>query len=125
MRQILIVEDEKDSREVLAEFLREHDFGVKCTPSGREAIAAMIESPPDLVVVDLFMPEMDGAGLLEVIRSYLRLQSLPVVVWTGVDDRSLISRACQFRVNKVVTKARSTLDDVLAAIVESLPPVAA
>src|SRR5687768_17049850 len=113
MPSILIVEDEPDSREALARFLRQKGYRVDTSPNGKEALSAIIDEAPDLVVLDLFLPEMDGPSLLEVLRSYLRLQSLPVVVLTALPDSPLVERARHLKVNAILTKAKASLDDIL------------
>jgi CheY-like chemotaxis protein len=57
---------------------------------------------------------------LEVVRSYLRLQSLPVVVVTGLGDSPKIERARALKVNSILTKAKASPDDILAALQEAL-----
>ena len=78
MAFIMIVDDAVDSCEPLAKYLEKSGHEVQCVPNGREALASVIARTPDVVVLDLLMPEMDGPSFLEVTRSYLRLQSLPV-----------------------------------------------
>lgn len=81
-----------------------------------------MEQMPDVVVLDLLMPEMDGTSLLDVIRSYLRLQSIPVVVWTALPgDNALVERARRRRVDAVLVKGVSTLNDLAAAVDRALP----
>ncbi len=66
------------------------------------------------------MPEMDGPSLLEVIRSYLRLFSIPVVVLTGIEEGALIERARAQKVNSFMVKGRATIDDILEAVKQAL-----
>src|SRR5262245_19118269 len=98
MSHILVVEDDIDSCEALANFLLHAGHQVDCVPNGRAALAAVLSATPDVVVLDLSLPELDGARLLEIIRSYLRLQHLPVVVWTGMGESSIFERARKFNV---------------------------
>ena len=116
MARILIVEDDADSCMPLATFLRSKGYEVDCLPNGKEALVAVIAQTPDLIILDLFMPEMDGAGLLEIMRSYLRLQSLPVILWTGLPDSPLVERARHLKVNDVLVKSKATFDDILNAV---------
>jgi CheY-like chemotaxis protein len=81
-------------------------------PNGREALAEVINSPPDAVVLDLMMPDMDGPSFLEVIRSYLRLQSLPVVVLTGLPDGPMAQRARELGVTTILVKTKASFDDI-------------
>src|SRR4051812_29334186 len=86
MAKVLVVDDNEDARESFADMLRCAGHEVFCAPNGREALSHVLAQLPDVVLLDLLMPEMDGPSFLEVVRSYLRIQSLPVVVLTGLAD---------------------------------------
>lgn len=120
MSRILLVEDDLDSCEALSQLLLKRGHAVDCVPNGRAALAAILSTTPELVVLDLSLPEMDGVRLLEIIRSYLRLQSLPVIVWTGLGDSPIVERAKTFNVDSVVSKGKANFDDLLEAIAISL-----
>src|SRR5688572_22967563 len=112
MAKILVVDDNEDARESMAELLRDAGHTVTCVPNGREALALVLSDLPDAVLLDLMMPEMDGPSFLEVVRSYLRIQSLPVVVLTALSDSPMIERALALKVNSVLVKGKATPDDV-------------
>jgi len=120
MAKLLIVDDSDDARETLAVFLRTKGHTVTSVPNGREALTQVLTDLPDVVLLDLLMPEMDGPSFLEVVRSYLRIQSLPVVVLTGLGDSPMIDRARALRVNSILVKAKATPDDILKAVEEAL-----
>jgi hypothetical protein len=86
MASILIVDDDADGRDALCQFLKRSGYQVERVSDGRDTLAAVLAQTPDLIVLDMFMPQMDGGGLLEILRSYLRVQSLPVVILTGLPD---------------------------------------
>jgi CheY-like chemotaxis protein len=121
MPYILVVDDDAGSGMALCQFLRIAGYEVMAVPNGREALALILARTPDLLILDLFMPEMDGAGLLEILRSYLRLQSLPVIVFTGLPDSPAAERVKHLRVNTMLVKAKASPDDVLRAIEQQLP----
>jgi CheY-like chemotaxis protein len=121
MASILIVDDDGDGRDALCEFLQRAGYEVKCVSDGRNALAAVLARTPDLIVLDMFMPQMDGGGLLEILRSYLRLQSLPVVVLTGLPDSPLVERARFLKVNAILVKGKATFEDILRAVKQELP----
>ena len=120
MASILIVEDAADACEPLAKFLEKNGHDVTCVANGREALAAVLSKVPDVVVLDLLTPEMDGPSFLEVVRSYLRLQSLPVVVLTGLTDSPMVDRARYLKVNSILAKGKATLEDVQRAVEEAV-----
>src|SRR6266550_5558926 len=104
---VMLVDDAADSCEPLAKFLERSGHEVRCVANGREALAAVITKPPDVVVLDLLMPEMDGPSFLEVVRSYLRLQSLPVVILTGLAESPMVDRARHLKVNAILVKGKA------------------
>ena len=115
MASIMIVDDDPDSCEPVALYLRKSGHAVSCVPNGREAVLAVMDAPPDVVILDLVMPEMDGPTFLEVARSYLRLQSLPVVVLTAQPDSFLARRAKLLNVHATLCKTQATLMDIQQA----------
>jgi CheY-like chemotaxis protein len=76
----------------------------------------VLSREPDVVLLDLVMPEMDGPTFLEVIRSYLRLQALPVVVLTAFSDSPLLERVEALQVDSILLKGKATTEDIQHAI---------
>lgn len=120
MANVMIVDDAADAREVLCRFLEKSGHLVRCVPNGREAPAQVIHQLPDVVILDLLMPEMDGPSFLEVVRSYLRLRSLPVLVLTGLADSPLVERTRAAGVNSVLVKSKATFEQILKTLQEAL-----
>jgi CheY-like chemotaxis protein len=118
MAKILIVDDNADDRELLARILSSHD--VTCAPNGREALAQILRELPDVVVLDLVMPEMDGPCFLEVVRSYLKIRSLPVVIYTGMVDSPMLDRVTALKVNSMLLKGKAGPDDIRKAVEEAM-----
>src|SRR5262252_7840551 len=107
MARILIVEDDQDTCEAIAKFFQKHGHECSCVPNGRDALDKAMNETPDLVVLDLYLPTMDGVSLLQILRSYLRLHALPVVVWTGVTQGHLVDSARRLKVNALLFKSQS------------------
>src|SRR6185437_14682661 len=120
MANILIVDDAIDAAKALARLLEKHGHTVQVVWDGKDALLAVLSEKIDLVILDLMMPEMDGPSFLEVIRSYLRLQTLPVVVLTAVSDGPLLDRVRVAKVNCILIKAQATNDEILGAVNSSL-----
>ena len=103
---VLVVDDDADSREGLARLLSKRGHHTEAVPNGREALAVLTRSsPPDMVILDLRMPEMDGVMFLEVLRSYLRLQNMPVVLLTAYPESADVERVKRLGVLEVFRKA--------------------
>jgi CheY-like chemotaxis protein len=120
MAKILVVDDGDDARESIAVLLRNAGHTATCVPNGRDALAAVLAVTPDVVLLDLMMPEMDGPTFLEVVRSYLHIQSLPIVVLTAHSESPMIDRAQALKVNAVLLKGKATSRDIIAALEEAM-----
>ena len=82
-RPILIVDDDLDHRFACRDLLIDNGYVVQEAGDGKKALARLVdpaEQPPCLILLDLSMPLMDGWQLLAIMKSYLRLQSIPVVL---------------------------------------------
>lgn len=120
MATLLLVDDQLDAAGPLVKFLEKAGHQVTRVPNGREALVQVLANTPDAILLDLMMPEMDGPSFLEVVRSYLRIQSLPVVVLTGLSDSPMIDRAQALKVNSVLAKGKASFDDILHALEEAI-----
>jgi CheY-like chemotaxis protein len=81
--RILVVDDEEDACRVLAAHLEEEPCELRLAANGQEALQIMEHYTPDLVLLDLMMPVMDGMSFLNHIRAMPRFQFLPVVIVTA------------------------------------------
>ena len=95
MAVILVVDDDKDTCESLERFLQRSNHVAVCAGDGQRAMTALIDERPDLVLLDLKMPEMDGITFLNIVRSYLRWTTLPIIVISGVVDDDVEARRAQ------------------------------
>ena len=120
MANVLIVDDNQDSSEGIAKILRASGHQVTCVPNGRDALAQVLSEVPDVVLLDLMMPEMDGPSFLQVLRLYLRNQTLPVVVLTGFSESPMIERVLHLKVNSVLVKGRTSPKDIQNALEEAI-----
>ena len=126
MAYVLLVDDDADGREALRRFLEQREgHRVEVVGNGKAALTAVIDRTPDLVVLDLLMPDMDGANFLDVVRSYARLQSLPVIVLTALRDGPMVEDARHLKVDAVLLKGEATLDQVAAAVRAALQRLSA
>jgi len=116
MPDAMIVDDVLDSVEPLAIYLRRMGYDVRLVTNAQEALAEVVRSPPEVLLLDLHMPEMDGAWLLVALRSCVGLTTLPVVVLTGAPDGPLIQQVRDLGVNIILPKGKATFVEVEAAL---------
>jgi DNA-binding response OmpR family regulator len=79
-RKVLIVEDDQTLRDTVAEALGEDGFAVRTARDGQAALASVRRWPPDLVILDLMMPRLDGEGFCEELRRLDGMADVPIIV---------------------------------------------
>ena len=86
-RRILVVDDSPFIQELVKDILTRSGFEATTAMNGHEAMVAIGEDPPDLVLLDIIMPEMSGYQVCRLIRNDERLKALPVVMMTAKDTQ--------------------------------------
>lgn len=89
MKTILVVDDELDIVDVLSDLLTAEGYRVLTASNGREGLARIAESRPDLVLLDRMMPVVDGAEMLRLMREDASLGGIPVVMMSAAEGRRL------------------------------------
>jgi len=84
-REILIVDDDEDTRLVLQDLLELNGYAVRTSPNARHAVEAARAAPPALMLIDYFMPDADGAWVVQELRA-AGLGKVPVVLTTGSNE---------------------------------------
>ena len=101
MAQLLLVEDDADIRGALIRALTELGHAVASSPSAMAALRQVLEAPPDLVLLDLGLPDLGGDEALRMIRA---VSAVPVVVITARDDETEIIRVLDAGADDYVIK---------------------
>ena len=118
---VLVVDDVADARDVLARLLRCGGYKSVTAEDGPTALAAVESDAPDLVLLDVMMPGMDGVEVLRRLRDDPRWRDLPVVLFTGIMDGPLIEEAGRLGVVDYILKGRVAGRDLLDRIEQYLP----
>jgi DNA-binding response OmpR family regulator len=100
-RLILVVDDTRNVQTLLSDFLSSQDYEVLAASNGREALDAVHEHRPDLVLLDIMMPEMDGYQFLSHLR---RESGLPVIMITAKQQEADIIRGFELGADDYITK---------------------
>jgi CheY-like chemotaxis protein len=116
MRRILIVDDMLASREALARILERHGYSTIPAMNGAEALALLKKNKVDLILLDQMMPEVDGLTFLAGIRRFPKWKHLPVIMFTGVKDRSCVSRAQGLEVKEFLVKGEYDPKELIGLI---------
>jgi chemosensory pili system protein ChpA (sensor histidine kinase/response regulator) len=116
--RVVIAEDCEHVVRALRRFLRRANFDVLVARDGVEALCAIRESEPDLLLLDLGLPRMHGFKLLHRLRTAAQRIDVPVVVLTGDTDPASLERAARFGVRRVLLKP--TPAPVVVAVLEEV-----
>jgi DNA-binding response OmpR family regulator len=120
---ILVVEDDSAYRQLLMLALETAGYGTRGAENGKVAMLALRTFRPDLILLDLMMPVMDGLRFLEESRRESRLD-MPVIVLTCMDARHIAVDALVAGASEVLTKPVS-MDVLMERIASHQPQVAA
>ena len=116
MSRILIVEDVRGSREKMAELLRMEGHEPICARNGAEGLARLKETPPDLILLDHMMPEVDGLTFLTGIRRFPKWKNLPVIMFSALKDTQTLNKAKSLGVAEYLVKADYSIPQLLERI---------
>ena len=82
----MIVDDNPSNLKVLEDMLRQEGHEVRSFPRGRLALTAATRNPPDLILLDINMPEMNGYEVCEHLKATERISGIPVIFLSALDD---------------------------------------
>jgi len=116
-RKILIVEDDKPLIKALSSKLEKSGFEVIVAGNGEEGLTQISSQKPDLVLLDIVMPLMDGLIMLKELR---KTSEVPVVMLTNLSDDAKLSEALESGSHDYLVKSDYSLDDVIEKINEIL-----
>ena len=122
MARVLYVEDHADTREAVSRMLQLTGYDVDTATTGREALIMAIGRTPDVILLDLALPEMNGDELLQVLHSYHRLATIPVVVLTAMHTGEIVQKTKALNVSSFLIKTISTFDHIHHALQEAITP---
>lgn len=88
-KEILVVDDEKDVRDFLADLLEDQGYSVRLAGDGVEAMDMIKDGKPDLILLDLLMPRETGTDLYRKIHRKKEFAAIPVIVISGLPGRYL------------------------------------
>lgn len=119
MSLILIIEDNPDSARLAAKLLRAADHKVIVAEDGEVGLTSAFEHRPDLVLVDLGLPDIDGQTVIALLRQQAELERTPVIAFTAWPEEQAHTMAQAYGCDGVITKPIDTrlfVEQVIAFI---------
>ena len=112
MSKIVVVEDEAILQRALAEWLEIEGFDVVTATTGKEALDVIQRELPDLVLLDIVLPEINGMEVLKRLKDNPKTKKIPVVVITNLGDEQNRKRALSLGAEDYLIKAGHDLESV-------------
>ncbi|HSW97072.1 MAG TPA: response regulator [Candidatus Saccharimonadales bacterium] len=121
-KKILLVEDEKPMLDAVADTLKQNAFSVITADNGQDGLALALKEHPDLLLLDIFMPKMDGLTMLETLRSDPWGHNVPVIILTNLnpDADQTIKSILEHKPAFYLIKSNVTLEAIVTKIKEVL-----
>lgn len=114
--RILIVEDEADIREAMADIFTQEQFTVETAENGKTGLEKALATQPDMILLDLVMPVMDGHEMLKKLRQDPWGKHAKVIIMTAMDDVRNVASAHENTINDYIIKAHTSLEDLVKKV---------
>lgn len=122
MKSILLIEDDPFLIDIYTTKLKESGFGVEVASDGETAISKVKELKPDLVILDIVLPEIDGWEILRQIKSELKMEDLKVIILSNLGQKEEVEKGINLGAVKYLIKAHYTPSQVVEEIKKVLKP---
>ena len=103
-KNIFVVEDEEDILDLIRYNLAKEGFAVSTATDGQEAVKAMLRRPPDLELLDLMLPGLDGLEVCRRLKKEPRTAAIPVLMVTAKDDESDVVTGLELGADDYIVK---------------------
>ncbi|OGI83974.1 hypothetical protein A2997_00780 [Candidatus Nomurabacteria bacterium RIFCSPLOWO2_01_FULL_36_10b] len=119
-KNILIIEDDEFLLSLAVTKLQKAGYDVESAKDGEDGIKKLAETKPDLLILDLMLPHIDGFEILKQIKSDTKFAGMRIVVFSNLGSDEDISKATKLGANDYMVKSSFTLDELVAKIDEHL-----
>jgi DNA-binding response OmpR family regulator len=116
MPKILIVEDDKFLRDLLSKKLQDENLTIVAAVDGEEGVKKAEEETPDLMLLDLILPGMNGFDVLKKIKENSKTSEIPVIVLSNLGQKEDVERALSLGAKDYLIKANFTLEEIFDKI---------
>jgi len=120
MKKILFIEDESTLQKTVGEILEQEGFEIISALDGETGIKLAKKENPNLILLDLILPKIDGFGVLESLKKDKETSDIPIIVLTNLEGSHDIERAIELGATTYLVKANYELDDVVKKVKEVL-----
>jgi len=119
-KTVLVIDDEADLHEAIKTALEYENFNVVTAEDGESGLTMALEKKPDLILLDITMPKMDGVAVLKNLRGDEWGKTAKVIVMTALDDLTKIAEVIEAGGDEYLVKTDVTLESIVTKVKEKL-----
>ena len=119
-KKILLVEDDKILSQALSDGLKEAVFSIAQAFDGEEGLTKAFAAKPDLILLDIMMPKMDGLTVAKKLKSDPSTRNIPTIILTMLETGEPLAEAIQTGVYEYLVKSDFEIEDIVAKVKERL-----
>ncbi|MEA2113458.1 MAG: response regulator [Patescibacteria group bacterium] len=120
MKKILFIEDEPTLQKTVSQFLENEGYEIKSAIDGKLGVKAAGEFRPDLILLDLILPKMNGFEVLKELKENASTKNIPVIVLTNLEGSADVEKAISLGAKNYLVKANYELGEIAKKIKETL-----
>ena len=115
-KTILIVEDDTILRDLISQKIKKANYDIVVAVDGEEGLKKAKEKKPDIILLDLILPGIDGFGVLEQIKKDPAIDKIPVVILSNLGQKEEIEKGMSLGATDFLIKAHFTLSEIVEKI---------
>ena len=120
MKKILFIEDEPTLQKTVGQVLEQEGYEIKSALDGEIGLELTKREKPDLILLDLILPKLDGFKVLEKLKKDETTKNIPVIVLTNLESESDVERALELGATAYLVKANYELEEVIKKVKDIL-----
>jgi adenylate cyclase len=113
LKRVLVIDDDKDVNDAFYLLLTNEGYAVAQTYNGEEALKAIPHVKPEIILLDLLMPVMDGKQFL---KAFDNNDHIPIIVFSSMDSSNIVSEALELGATRFMLKSWATPDELFKVI---------
>ena len=122
IKKVLIVEDDKFLAKMLGRMLESHQYETILASNGKEGLLKASSDQPNLILLDIMLPDIDGFDLLETIKNNEKTKKIPVIIISNLGQPEDIQQGRSLGAKDYLVKSDLSLDEVVKKVRKYLPP---
>ena len=119
-KKILVVDDDNQVAEMFISYLTLRDFDTKRVDNGENALALALEYKPDLIMLDIMMPKINGFDVLDILKNTELTAHIPIIMLSSLSSKDDIARAVNLGADAYMEKSSTDLESIAKKIQELL-----